>query len=460
MPGRVQAGSDFAANLNLKRLVYVRLLAIVGEMVMVGVAVLGLGMRLPLSLLSIGIGAHVLINLFAWWRVRSGHVIGAKEVLLQLCLDVVVLTGLLYLAGGASNPFVSLLLLPLVVAATILPKRHVWGMAMFVMVAYGLLMFDYQAMSQMGSQMDGHVGAHGGEDFNWHVTGMWFGFLLAVAMIVFFVLRMAESLRERDQVLAQARESALRDEQLVALGTLAAGAAHELGTPLSTMAVLTQELEEEYSQDQDLQQRLAILRQQVGRCKDTLSMISASSGQLRAEGGGRIALDQFLQTVVDDWHSMRPGALLDFDLQGEQPAPQIISEKGLSQALITFLDNAADSSPDSVEMHCHWQASQLQVEIADRGAGMPDEYLQQVGKVPFTTKAEGHGLGLLLAHAIIQRLDGSVEVSARSGGGTMVKLHLDLSRLLVGSTHTNLKSALPPQNGPGKARGERFGGSK
>ncbi|HHJ81226.1 MAG TPA: HAMP domain-containing histidine kinase [Candidatus Tenderia electrophaga] len=423
MLDHVPAGGDSAANLNLKRLVYVRLLAIVGEMVMVAVAVLGLAMQLPVLLLSLGIGLHVLVNLFAWWQVRSGRVVAAKEVLLQLCLDVLVLTGLLYLTGGASNPFVSLLLLPLVVAATILPQRHVWGMAVFVMAAYGFLMLDYQAMSHMGTRV--------GEDFNWHVTGMWFGFLLAVAMIVFFVLRMAESLRERDRVLAAARESALRDEQLVALGTLAAGAAHELGTPLSTMAVLTQELEEEYGQDQDLQQRLVILRQQVVRCKDTLAMISVSSGQLRAEGGGRIALDQFLQAVVADWRSMRPGAVLEFEVRGEQPAPLIISEKGLSQALITFLDNAADSSPDSVEMHCHWQASQLQIEIADRGDGMADEYLRQVGKVPFTTKADGHGLGLLLAHAIIQRLDGEIEVSARSGGGTCVKLNLDLKRLLL-----------------------------
>ncbi len=423
MLDRVPMGGDSAASLNLKRLVYVRLLAIVGEVVMVAVAVLGLAMHLPVLMLSMGIAVHVLINLFAWWRVRSDVVIGAKEVLLQLCLDVVVLTVLLYLSGSASNPFVSLLLLPLVVAATILPQRHVWGMAVFVMVAYGLLMFDYQAMSAMKS--------HAGEDFNWHVTGMWFGFLLAVAMIVFFVLRMAESLRERDRVLAAARESALRDEQLVALGTLAAGAAHELGTPLSTMAVLTQELEEEYRQDQTLQQRLAVLRQQVVRCKDTLAMISVSSGQLRAEGGGRVALDQFLQTVVADWRSMRPGAVLEFDVAGDQPAPMIISEKGLSQALITFLDNAADSSPDAVEMRCRWQANRLQIEIADRGDGMPDEYVQQAGKVPFTTKAEGQGLGLLLAHAIIQRLDGEIDVSARSGGGTSVKLNLDLNRLLL-----------------------------
>ena len=223
----------------------------------------------------------------------------------------------------------------------------------------------------------------------------------------------------------------LRDEQLVALGTLAAGAAHELGTPLSTMAVLARELQQEYDQDQALQQRLSILRQQVDRCKETLSMISASSGQLRAEGGSRIQVDQFLNGVVADWRLMRSTAQLKYDCSGVVPAPVIVSEKGLRQALITFLDNAADSSSNAVEMTCHWSERQLQVEIADRGEGMPQEFRHQIGKIPFTTKAEGRGLGLLLAHAIIQRLDGVVEVSERAGGGTCVTLTVTLDRLLL-----------------------------
>ncbi len=423
MHEQTASGRDDISALNFKRLVFVRMLAIVGEVVAVSGAVFGLGMHLPLRMLLLVITAHVVINLIAWLRLRRRQAIGVNEFLLQLCLDVVVLTALLYWAGGATNPFVSLLLLPLVVAAAVLPRVHVWGMALLVVFAYGLLMFAHQPMP--------HVASHAGEDFDWHVIGMWFGFLLAVVMIVFFVLRMAESLRERDQVLAQARERALRDEQLVALGTLAAGAAHELGTPLSTMAVLTNELEQEYQQDEDLQQRLTILRQQVDRCKQSLGEISASSGQLRAEGGGRVQLDQFLTDVVADWRAMRPAAQLEFQLDGDVPAPTIISEQGLRQALISFLNNAADSSPDNVEMCCNWNERHLRVEISDRGEGMPLEYIEQVGKVSFTTKPEGHGLGLLLAHAIIQRLDGEVSVTERPGGGACVKLDMDLSRLLL-----------------------------
>jgi two-component system sensor histidine kinase RegB len=414
---------DNTARLNLKRLVSVRSFAIAGEMVVCIAAVWWLDMVLPLTILLTLIGLHILINLLTWLRMRWPRPVSTLEFLIQLALDAGVLTALLYFGGGAANPFVSLLLLPLVVAAAILPKPYVWLMAALVVLAYGLLMIEYHPMPMA------HMGS--GNEFSLHVTGMWFGFLLSVAMVVFFVVRLAESLRERDRVLAEARERALRDEQLVALGTLAAGAAHELGTPLSTMAVLSKELEEEYSNDDVLRQRLTLLRGQVDRCKQTLSMISASSGQLRAESGGRVRLDAFLADAVADWRAMRPRATLEYSAEGCEPAPLIISEQGLRQSLVSFLDNAADSSPDAIEMHCRWNETELEVEICDRGAGLPQEFRNQIGKVPFSTKAEGHGLGLLLAHAIIQRLGGEVEVAARDGGGTCVSVKVKLDGLLL-----------------------------
>jgi two-component system sensor histidine kinase RegB len=414
---------DIVSSLNFKRLVIVRLMAIIAEVVGVGSAVYGLGMRLPVLTLALVIIVHAMINLVAWWRLHNGKATSATEFLFQLGLDVVILSLLLYLAGGASNPFVSLFMLPLVMAAAILPRRHVWGMAALVVLAYSLLMFNYHPMSM--------ANMHGGDAFSLHVTGMWFGFLLGVAVVVFFVLRMAESLRERDRVLAETREQALRDEQLVALGTLAAGAAHELGTPLSTMAVLSRELEEEYDGDPALQKRLSLLRKQVDRCKETLSMISASSGQLRAESGGRVRLDRFLADAVADWRTMRHQVALEYKAEGVEPAPLVISEKGLRQALISFLNNAADSSPEEVVMHCRWSDALLEVEVCDRGTGIPQELKERIGREPFTTKAEGHGLGLLLAHAIIQRLDGEVNVRGRDGGGTCVEMKIPLDRLLL-----------------------------
>lgn len=423
------SGSDSTLKLSLRRLVIVRAVAIIGELLALAlVPMLGLAIDLPLLGLGLMIAMHFLVTLVAGWRVRQAQNISSTEFWIQLSLDVVILTGLLFLVGGATNPFVSLLLLPLVVAATLLPKLQVWCMAGMVVLAYGLLMFDFQPMTGAGHAMHG---GHGGEEFEWHVIGMWFGFLLSVALIVLFVLRLAESLRERERVLAEARERAMRDEQLVMLGTLAAGAAHELGTPLSTMAVLSKELMLDNEADADMQRSLGLLRQQVDRCKETLAMISASSGQLRAESGSRLRLDQFLDKLIADWQAVRPKARLRYQATGETPAPMIVAEQGLRQALLNFLDNAADSCDDAVEMQCDWTAEKLRCEILDRGAGLPFEFQDQIGKLPFTTKADGHGLGLLLAHSIIQRLGGEVDMQARPGGGTQVLLKISLEGLKV-----------------------------
>jgi len=431
MPEPSQHRADRTLEINLRRLVMIRMAAILGEAGLISGAAFALAMPLPLVPLYGVVGVHFLLNLLTWWRTRTAGAVTSIEFFYQLCLDIIILLLLLYFAGGATNPFVSMLLLPLVVAAAILPRTLVLLIAGLVMLGYGLLMFIYHPTVPH----DGHGQIVA--DFGWHVTGMWFGFLLGVAMVVFFVLRMAESLRERDRILAEARERTLRDEHLVALGTLAAGAAHELGTPLSTMAVLSQDLEQEYGDDDpSLARRLAILRRQVDRCKETLSLISASSGQLRAESGHRIALDVFLDEIVNEWRQRHPAAVLVYRVAGDQPAPVVIAEQGLRQALITLLDNAAESSPHNIEMSCRWCASHLKLEVADRGEGMPKEFMARVGKVGFTTKPEGHGLGLLLAHSIIQRLGGEVVVQEREGGGALICVELNLNKLLIDDGNT------------------------
>ncbi|MFC1747588.1 hypothetical protein ACFL2V_02145 [Pseudomonadota bacterium] len=191
--------ADETLGSNLRRLVMIRMVAILGEAGVITGAAFALSMHLALGALYTIVAVHLILNVLTWWRMRTFGAVTQIEFFYQLCIDAFVLMLLLYFAGGATNPFVSMLLLPLVVAAAILPRIHVWVMAGLVMTGYGVLMFTYQpAMSH---------GDHGAmmDDFNWHVIGMWFGFLLGVAVVVFFVLRMAESLRERDKTLAFTR---------------------------------------------------------------------------------------------------------------------------------------------------------------------------------------------------------------------------------------------------------------
>jgi two-component system sensor histidine kinase RegB len=232
-------------------------------------------------------------------------------------------------------------------------------------------------------------------------------------------------------LLAAQKEEALRNERIVALGTLAAGAAHELGTPLSTMAVLLREMAEELRDDARHAGDIETLRRQVDACKDTITRLSAAAGQPRAEGGAAQPLDRFLLETVDKWRMIRPAASLTARLDGARPAPAIVGEQTLQHAIVNLLNNAADASPDRVELDCDWDAQRLHLEIRDRGQGLTPEARERAGRTLFTTKpgGAGSGIGLLLARATLERLGGRLNLRDRAGGGVITSLELPLHAL-------------------------------
>lgn len=389
-----------------------------------------LNVMLPVMPMLAVVGVHAAFNLLVWWRLKSGASASAIEFFLHLSVDVLALAVLLYFSGGSGNPFVSMFLLPLVIVAAALPRRYVWAMAAVTLGCYTLLIAINVPLSPGvgGAAMHGaHTMVAG--SFSLHVLGMWFSFLLGVGLIIFFVVSMAESLRERDQRLAEAREKHLRDEHMVALGTLAAGAAHELATPLSTMAVLTREMENEYADSPDLLARLGILRSQVDRCKGTLRQISESADQMKAESGHRESLDRYLRACIDRWQELHPDCAFSADVQGSEPAPVIVVDETLNQALINLLNNAADASPERITLSGEWSESKLALELRDFGGGFSGEALERLGQPFFTTKRDGHGLGFYLASEVIRRLGGEVTVSNHPDGGALISIRLPLDKL-------------------------------
>jgi two-component system sensor histidine kinase RegB len=424
--------------INLRRLIVLRLIVLTGQAFAVGVAVLELRMPLPVSALVAVIAGMALINLLSWWRLQRAWPVREAELFGQLLLDVAALTALLYLSGGSTNPFAPLYLLPLTLTAAALPRVYTWAMALLTVLCYSALLFVYVPLPPTH-------GAHGG-DFQLHVFGMWLGFLLSAGLIAWFAVRMADTLRERDRLAAAIREQKLKHERVLALGTLAAGAAHELGTPLATMAVLVRDMQPGAAVAEE---RLRTLRGQIDRCKEILSSLSAAAGQVRAESGARLALDVYLNEIVDKWLSMRPGLNAQRSFSGVQPAPCIVTEQTLSQAIVNILNNAADASPQSVGVDGRWSETELVLEIADRGAGLAPEIEKRAGQPFFadgtearaagqgwpecglTTKSEGLGLGLFLAYTTLQRLGGSVRLLSREGGGVLCRLTLPLAPLRV-----------------------------
>jgi two-component system sensor histidine kinase RegB len=413
--------TDISSSRNLKRLFTLRSLMISGELF----AILGarqlLDIDLPLTPLLTIICLLTLANVWTWRQVHQGTPVTDREFLYQLCIDVSAIAGLLYFTGGATNPFAWLFLIPLIIAATVLSAGATWLIAALSTLCYSLLMRYYVPLGE-----NAHL--QHGDSFSQHVFGMWFGFVMSAGLIAWFVVGMATTLRERDRLLAEVREKALRDEKLVALGTLATGAAHELGTPLATMAVITHELERAEAPE-PMQRKLRILKDQIGRCKAALSTLSASAGELRAEGGGPLPVNTFIDNLIDRWRQQRSGAEISLEVSPGSTKARIINEQTLVQTLINLLNNAADASTQELTLEAAWDATDLYLEILDRGPGLQPRMSAQVDEPKASDKEFGLGLGLFLAHATIQRLGGDIMFSNRPGGGTRCHIRIPLTQI-------------------------------
>jgi len=404
----------------LRRLFLLRNITILGAGLGIAIGRSIYSLTLPLAPLLLTLGLLAILNLLTWLRLRLRFSVGNGEIFAQLLLDIAGITSLFYFTGGATNPFVWFYLLPLIIAATLLPRGYTWFMAGLSVACYSALFFYYVPLP--------HAGMHHDGGFQMHVFGMWLGFVISAGFVALIIVGLAHSLRERERRLAEAREQALQNERLVALGTLAAGAAHELGTPLGTMAILTAELEQEYTDagHQDLHRKLGILRTQIDRCKEALSVISASAGAGRAEAGHRMEVRHYLDAVLEEWRRQYPHASLMAEISTQAPQAMIIAERTLTQALHNVLDNAADASPDDVMLEADWSLDQLALAVSDRGPGLRDDIHEQLGRQPVTTKPEGLGVGLYLAHATIRRLGGDLSVCNRGQGGTTVRITMPL----------------------------------
>ncbi|HVY05881.1 MAG TPA: ATP-binding protein [Burkholderiales bacterium] len=404
----------------LRRLVLLRSIVIAGQVAAIAVAVFLFGTELPVVPMGIVVALLLAMDLRAWLRLRGDRPVGDAVLFFELLVDVAGLTAQLYFSGGSTNPFVSLYLLPIAVAAAALPARLAWSMTSLAIACYTLLLFFYTPLADVGHEM--HSGA-----FNLHVTGMWLTFIVGSILITGFVTTMSASIRTRNRELAAARERELRDEQVLALGTFAAGAAHELGTPLATLAVLGKEMQNEHGNVPGLGSDLELLRTQVDNCKRIITGLTTGAGQARAEHAGRQNARAFLEEVLEKWTLLRPPMNLAVNWTSAGPAPDIIGAETVRQTLINIFNNAADASPQAVEIDASWNQDALTIEVKDRGAGIDEEVSAEAGRRPISTKAPGRGLGLFLANATVERIGGNVTLFNREGGGGCARITIPLA---------------------------------
>ena len=350
---------------------------------------------------------------------------GVPELGGQLAVDLAGMGVLLYLSGGAANPLVSLLLLPVAVASLSLPGAWVAGITGMAVGLYSFLML-YSLPLPI---------ADPGRAARLHLGGMWLTFVVSALLVAWFVTRMTASIRARDAQLSAAREDALRDAQVVALGQLAAGAAHELGTPLATMSVLGGELVQDARLPADACEDLKLLCRQIVICKDIVGGLTKRAGIERAGSARGVAADVWLEGVLGRWRTLWPQASCIFDMTRDNGVPPLVAaDAALEQAVVNLLNNAARVAPQGMRLATTWDDRRLSVVVQDRGPGFPAEILRDCGATPLPAHADGCGIGLWLARAAVERMGGRLQLANAAAGGGIATVELPLPKTAAATT--------------------------
>ncbi|WP_084687830.1 ATP-binding protein [Paraburkholderia oxyphila] len=395
-----------SASVNLSHLFWLRSLAIIGQLCTIAFVQFFFGVQLPLPAMLFVIAMEVAFNGVTWLRVTQDRPESNLELFGQIWVDLGALSALLFLSGGTTNPFVSLYLPSLAIAAAVLPWYLTAWLASFAVACYVLLGFDNVPLN-----LDNPANL-----FDYYRAGMWVNFMVSVALIVWFVARMSRALRQREAALADAQQRLLRDERAVALGVQAATVAHEIGTPLSSIAMLTEELRDIARTDKGLAPYgadLELLDQQITLCTSALARLrsrASSTGSLQA-------VSEWLGPFVEQWRLRHPH--VKFELPGNTPSDLYIEDAvAVGQILTILLDNAARASRDFVTLRAYpgSRAGYIDFEVCDAGPGIPASLRASLGAAPVESTQGGHGVGLYLAFSSAARLGGSIDLADISSG--------------------------------------------
>jgi two-component system sensor histidine kinase RegB len=411
--------AETAAAANMRQLIQLRWIAVAGQTG--AILLVHFGLRVPLPLVEMLAVAALLAgaNLLALLAVPR-HRVHEGEVMAALLIDMAALTLQLYFSGGATNPFISLYLLQVVLGAILLPATLVAVLVAATCLAYALLSVRYVPLALPPRLAD--------DSTDLFAIGHWIAFAMVAALLVLFITRISRNLRARDAHVADLRQHAAEEEGIVRMGLFASGAAHELGTPLGTLSVILGDWQRmpQIAADPELAAEVEEMQAEVQRCKTIVSDILHSAGQPRGEAMERIGADAFVDAVVDAWRSTQPQVPLDYRDGGAAEAI-IAVDPALRQAIWNLLDNAAEASPAGVRLTVGVEGNMLAIAVRDWGDGFAPETLVQVGKPLQSAKGAGHGLGLFLATNVARRLSGKLEARNMVGGGAEVRLLLPLA---------------------------------
>jgi two-component system sensor histidine kinase RegB len=423
-PGPYDEGAAGLHNMTL--LIQLRWIAVAGQIATVVFVRVWLGVALPLYPMVAILAALVVLN-FATsvWLGRQREV-GTRALFVALLLDLVALTAQLWLSGGATNPFTWLYLLQVTLAAVMLNTPAAVGIAALACAAIIGLSLSSLPLAFPASE-SGHT-------FSLYVAGMVICFLLVAVLLPVFVTRVTRNLRQRDAHLAALQQRAAEEEQIVRMGLLTAGAAHELGTPLSSLSVILGDWRRMplVQNDQGMVEELEEMRAAVQRCKAIVTEILLSTGAARGEQSSPTTLSAFIETLAREWSVYRSTKALSLVNHVKSTDTPAVFDIVIKQAIFNLLDNAHEASPGWVGLSAEVDAGQFIIKVSDSGPGFDQKMLENIGKPYRSTRGRpGGGLGLFLVANVARTLNGSLSAHNTTLGGAEVTLRLPVAAFAI-----------------------------
>jgi len=397
----------------INTVILLRCCAIVIQMALILFVNLYLKYDLPWFSLFFLISLELIFNIACYFYSRFKPGYDKINLFVQLLVDVIFLGFLLYFSGGATNAFVSLLLIPIAIAAVTLTKLQLAIVSTSAVTIYsGLLWF--MPMHVMHGNMQGHF------------IGMWINFILSATVISFVIARMAKAITLREVTIAKYREEQLKQEKVIALGLASAQVTHDLATPLATIRLLVDELKDDFDDNQSIEE----LDKQVERCRDNINNFRQMSLAIKEEQKRQLSLNNLMTQIKQHCHLNYPSSDIKFSSAPNISADsKIHSDPSLIPAIINVINNAIMASKKRnkhqievtaqvIEQHC-------QLAVRDFGNGFTDEHFQALGDVPVRSE-QGLGVAMFLSNASLERLGGTLSLSNHHQGGALVKITLPL----------------------------------
>ncbi len=416
------AGGELAGQtrtVRLRTLVVIRWAAIAGQAVTALTVHYGLNFLVPIGPVLGVIGLSVLFNLLLVFRRPMNSRISAFEASLQLAYDILQLAMLLYLTGGLKNPFALLLLAPVTVSATALPRGATVGLGLLASATITLLSIVHLPFPSLGQALVF-------PDF--YMLGLWEALILGTVFIAGYVGSVSEEARRMSTALNAAQMALAREQELSAVGALAAAAAHQLGSPLGTIAVTAREMAREVPPDSELRGDVDLLIEQSERCRAILAELGQPLARDDLSPLAKLPIGVLVETAGAPYR--REGITVEFlagasDTGLREDEPQVPRRSDVIHALGTLIQNAVEFASKRVIVRTTWAADRIRVEIADDGEGFPRSVLERVGEPYISTRSgeDGHmGLGIFIAQTLLERTGGMVTCRNRPDGGAMVSV--------------------------------------